>query len=155
MGDHLLRTRHVAVALGVLAVSVGLLACSSTDDKNAYVDELNAIQERTLAEVESLTSVTPDNKQQFIDQLNSTVDAVEGAVDEIQALDVPEEAQAGHDKFVEGVQNLADLFSEVASDAQNAAGLELIEVATKLQTESVNVGQQIDEAVNQINNDLR
>lgn len=144
------RNRLAAAAVAVFA-ALALVACSSTDDKNAYVDEVNAIQQETLDAVTLATSAPPNNKDEFVSQLGQATDALDAAIAKLGEVSVPEEAQEGHDDFVSAVQAMSDLFSETGDKAASASQAELLPIVTEMQSEGGIVGIEVDAAITKIN----
>lgn len=73
---------------------------------------------------------------------------------ELEAVDVPEEAEAGHPKLVAGIDEMRALFAETAEKVQAASNTEAFTELTKLVAESATIGAGIDAAITQINQDL-
>jgi hypothetical protein len=111
------------VALASLALIVA--GCGSNDEKNAYVDEVNAIQQDALDAVTTATTANPQNKQDFITQLAAAEKAIDVAIAQLNAVDVPSDAEEGHADFVADLQAMSDLFAEVVECA-NRHGLAMV-----------------------------
>lgn len=135
--------------------AVALLAgCSSADTKNEYVDTVNAIQTDALQAVNDATVTQPNSKAQVIEQLESAEKILGDAVADLEAVDVPEEAQDGHPKLVAGIDEMRKLFADTARKIGSASSAESIAELTSLVGESSTIGAEIDAAITQINQDL-
>lgn len=137
-----------------LAVVVLVGGCSSADTKNDYVDTVNEIQSSALDAFNQARTSTPADKQAMVEQLEAGEAALADAVDELEAVEVPEEAEAGHPKLVAGIDDLRALFAETATNVQEAKGTEAFSAVTGLASEGGVIGARIDEAIDQINDDL-
>ena len=93
--------------------------CSSADTKNDYVDTVNEIQTNALDAFNQAASSTPENKQAMVEQLEAGEIALADAVSELESVEVPEEAEAGHPDLVAGHRRPARRSSR---DRQGRAG---------------------------------
>lgn len=147
--------RKTFMALAVAALAATLVAgCSSSDTKNEYVDTVNAIQTDALQAVNESTTSQPNTTAEVIEQLESAERILADAVTELEGVDVPEEAEAGHPKLVAGIDDMRALFAETAEKVQSASDTEAFTELTKLVAESTTIGTEIDAAITQINQDL-
>ena len=139
--------------MAVLAAAL-VAGCSSADTKNDYVDTVNEIQASALDAFNQAASSTPANKQAMVEQLEAGEAALAEAVSELESVEVPEEAQAGHPKLVAGIDDLRALFADTAKEVEAANGTEAFSAVTALASEGQVIGTRIDEAIDQINEDL-
>lgn len=138
-----------------IAIAAALVAgCSSADTKNEYVDTVNQIQTDALQAVNQSTTTQPNSKAQVVKQLESAEKILADAVTELEAVDVPEEAQEGHEKLVAGIDEMRGLFADTAKKVQSASSAESVAELTSLVGESSAIGAEIDAAITQINQDL-
>ena len=149
-------SRRVTVALAATVAALSLLVagCSSADTKNEYVDTVNAIQTDALQAVNKATATQPNSKTQVIEQLESAERILGDAVSELEAVDVPEEAQDGHPELVAGIEKMRKLFADTADKIKSASSAESVAELTSLVGESSAIGAEIDAAITQINQDL-
>jgi hypothetical protein len=145
------RVLLVTAATAALALFAG---CSSADTKNDYVDTVNEIQTSALDAFNQATNATPQNKQAMVDQLEAGEEVLADAVTQLEEVDVPEEAQEGHPDLIAGIDDLRALFKRTAEEVDQAQGAEAFTAVTALATEGAVIGTEIDEAINQINDDL-
>ena len=145
------RTSVTFVAFATAALVAG---CSSADTKNDYVDTVNEIQASALEAFNQAASSTPANNQAMVDQLEAGEAALADAVSELESVEVPEEAQEGHPKLVAGIDDLRKLFADTAEEVEAAKGTEAFGAVTALASEGQVIGTRIDQAINQINQDL-
>lgn len=147
--------RKTFVALAVAALATALVAgCSSSDTKNEYVDTVNAIQTDALQAVNESTTSQPNTTAEVIEQLESAERILADTVTELEAVDVPEEVEAGHPKLVAGIDDMRALFAKTAEKAQAASNTEAFTERTKLVAESTTIRAEIKAAITQINQDL-
>lgn len=143
------------VAIAVAAVALAALAAGcGTAEKNEYVDTVNEIQARALEAFNETATATPKNTKALVDQLESAEGALAEAVAELEAVEVPEEAQDGHPELVAGLEDLRDLFGQTAKDARGASTSEAFAAVTRLGSKGSEIGTRIDEAISRINSDL-
>ena len=145
------RSVTVIAAIATLALAAG---CSSADTKNEYVDTVNEIQTNALDAFNQAANATPDTKQAMVNQLEAGEAALADAVIQLESVEVPEEAEAGHPDLVAGIDDLRKLFEKTAADVQAASGTDAFAAVSALASEGAVIGTQIDEAITQINNDL-
>ena len=141
----------MTIAVTAAALVAG---CSSADTKNDYVDTVNDIQESALNAFNQAASSTPANKQAMVDQLEAGEAALADAVTELESVDVPDEAEAGHPELVAGIDDLRALFADTAKEVEAAQGAAAFTAVTALASEGQVIGTRIDEAIDQINSDL-
>jgi hypothetical protein len=115
---------------------------------------VNEIQASALDAFNQAANSTPENKQAMAEQLEAGEAALADAVAELEAVDVPEEAEDGHPKLVAGIDDLRALFEETAADVQKAEGAEAFTAVSALASEGAVIGTKIDQAINQINDEL-
>lgn len=145
--------RKAILLLCVLAAALAA-GCSSADTKNDYVDTVNEIQTNALDAFNQAANSTPQNKQAMVEQLNAAESALADAVTELEEVEVPEEAQDAHPKLVAGIDDLRALFETTAADVQKASAAEAFGAVTALGSEGQVIGAEIDQAIDQINQDL-
>ena len=145
--------RKAILLLCVLAGAV-VAGCSSADTKNDYVDTVNEIQTNALEAFNQAANSTPQNKGAMVEQLRAAETALAGAVTELEEVEVPEEAQDAHPQLVAGIDDLRALFETTAADVQKATTAEAFGVVTALASEGQVIGSEIDQAIDQINEDL-
>jgi hypothetical protein len=144
-----------AVSMTAMTVAAATLAaCSSADTKNEYVDTVNAIQTSALDAFNQAANSTPENNKAMVEQLEAGEAALADAVAELDEVEVPEEAQDGHPMLVAGIDDLRALFEQTAKDVQKAEGTDAFGAVTALASEGAVIGTEIDQAINQINDDL-
>ena len=141
--------------IALLAVAGALLAgCSSADTKNDYVDTVNEIQTNALDAFNQAANSTPQNQEAMVEQLEAGESALAGAVDELESVEVPEEAEGSHPELVAGINDLRALFEKTARKVADSKPNEAFGEVTALATEGQAIGSDIDEAITQINDDL-
>jgi hypothetical protein len=141
--------------VGGLAVAALVVAgCTSADTKNDYVDTVNEIQTNALEAFNQAAASTPKNKQAMVEQLEAGEAALADAVAQLEAVEVPEEAEGGHPDLVAGIDDLRGLFASTAVDVRAAEGTEAFGAVTALASEGAVIGDEIGQAITQINEDL-
>jgi microsomal dipeptidase-like Zn-dependent dipeptidase len=120
-----------------LCLTAALAGCSSTDD---YVDDVNAIQERVI---EASNAVGSD--------LDAAEAEADEAVSDLQEVDVPEEAEQGHEELVKGFEDLEMLYADVQKEIDSSSGSAAFQ---ELRSEGTEIDKDIDQALDQINDEL-
>jgi hypothetical protein len=101
-----------AFALGLALLFTALLAaCSSSDDKNAYVDEINALQQDYQAEITELGVPTTLPEVRELAATASDLDAQLAA--DVAAVDPPEEVADLHEELIAALEDSAAVTAEV------------------------------------------
>jgi len=147
------RKTIVAATAGV-AAAVLAIGCSSTDTKNDYVDTVNEIQTSALDAFNQTASSTPENKQALVEQLEAGEAALAQAVTDLEEVDVPDEAEDSHPKLVAGIEDLRALFEKTAKKVEDTSTTGAFAAVAALGTEGTVIGTQIDQAIDEINDDL-
>lgn len=106
----------LALALGLFAAACGGGDGGSAGggdrlSKDDYVAKVTAVGEKMSGTLEGLGE-TPADPEAGAEQFAELGEALKGAADELAALNPPEEVQAAHEKFAEGISMLADEISK-------------------------------------------
>lgn len=102
----------LALVLGLLVAACGGGGVSGSAGgdrltKDAYLTKVKAVGEKVNTTMKALSDTSSDPKaggKQF-EELST---ALKGAADELAALNPPQEVEAAHKKFAEGISMLAD-----------------------------------------------
>jgi hypothetical protein len=137
--------RAVAIAFCLTAAVAG---CSSTDE---YVDDVNQIQERVIEASNSVGSDVNASKNQIVDQLEAAKAEAKEAVSDLQDVDVPDDAQKGHEELVKSFEDLEKLYADVRKEIESDSGSGAFD---ELRTKGAEIDKEIDQALDQINDDL-
>lgn len=151
-GRNILKRRTLAAMASVAVVA--LAGCSSSETKNDYVDTVNEIQIDVQEATTEAAATAPSSKADVIELVETTESALADAVAKLEDVDVPSEAEAGHEDFVAGVDELRQLFADAIPDIEKASATGAFEPLAKLQGETIEVGTKIDTAIDKINADI-
>jgi ABC-type transporter Mla subunit MlaD len=142
----------VALAAGVLA------GCGSgdTDDKNAYVDEVNQAQQRFADTFEELSgqitsTSTPNEDRKTLRGFEAAIDKTAG---ELEAVDPPGDVAELHTQLVDEMRS----YGEAVGTFREAVGGDLDEVTraqTTLATKTSQTSSEINRTIDRINQTLR
>jgi hypothetical protein len=135
-------------AIAICLAGAAIAGCSSTDD---YVDDVNAIQEMVVNASWSVGSDVNASKDELVKELKKAEAEAEQAVTGLENVDVPEDAEAGHQELIKGFGELEKLYGQVKNGIESGSGGEAFE---ELRTKGDKIDKQIDDALDQINNDL-
>ncbi len=136
--------KPVLIAISLAAVVSG---CSSTQD---YVDDVNEIQSRVTDASNSIGSDVNASQNEIIKALEAAKSEAEEAVADLEDVDVPDDAEAGHEKLVDGYEDLEKLFADVQQEVRSGGGAAF----NQLRTEGAQIDKKIDSALDQINQEL-
>ena len=136
--------------LSVIAICLvsALAGCSSTDD---YVDEVNEIQERVIKASNSVGADVNASRKEIVESLEKAKAEADAAVADLEDVDVPSEAEAGHEELVKGFEDLEKLFEDVRKEIASGSGGSAFD---ELRTEGLEIDKEIDSALSEINKDL-
>jgi hypothetical protein len=137
--------RAAAIAI---CLTAALSGCSSTDD---YVDDVNAIQERVIEASNAVGSDLDASKKEIVAQLEAAEAEADEAVSDLQEVDVPEDAEKGHEELVKGFEDLEKLYDDVKQEIDSSSGSAAFQ---ELRSEGAEIDKEIDQALSQINDDL-
>jgi outer membrane murein-binding lipoprotein Lpp len=135
-------------AIAICLAGAAIAGCSSTED---YVDDVNAIQEKVVKASRSVGSDLNASKEELVKELGQAKAEAEQAVTDLENVDVPEDAEAGHDELIKGFAQLEKLYGNVKKGIESGSGGAAFE---ELRTKGDEIDKQIDDALDQINKDL-
>jgi hypothetical protein len=135
-------------AIAICLAGAAIAGCSSTED---YVDDVNAIQEKVVKASKSVGSDVNASKNELVEQLETAKTEAEQAVSELEDVDVPEDAESGHEELIKGFDELEKLYGQVKNGIESGSGGEAFE---ELRTKGDEIDKQIDDALDQINKEL-
>lgn len=142
---------RLALLLAFAFSGAGLAACGDTEEKNDYVDSLNAAQERYADAAAGLGS-DPTRYGEEIEQLTESTDTL---IEDVEALDPPDEVQEQHDDIIAALKEfnaaVKPLTGDLTSDDPARAGTAVQKVATAASA----FGTRFDTAINEINEQLQ
>ena len=147
------KTKLIAGAVAV-TVAAAFAGCSTTEEKNDYVDEVNSIQTAMPESTLALDISTAQSKGDAVDAFEKDAKTLEDAAAQLNEVNVPEEAQAGHDNLVAAVEGLIALDNKTAKSIDDASVNELAQIAQTFQKEQKKLLDDVSAAIDQINKDL-
>ena len=136
---------HASIAIALAAVLAG---CSSTQD---YVDDVNEIQSRVIDASNSVGSDVNASENEVLNSLKDAKAEAEEAVADLEEVDVPADAEAGHEELVKGFEDLEKLFADVQQQIASGGGAAAF---NELRTKGAQIDKEIDSALDQINQEL-
>lgn len=145
------QTPAAILAVGAL-VGAG---CSSADTRADYVDTLNAIQEQASDTFNQTVSATARNPEQQAEQLEVAAATYDEILAELESVEVPEEAQGGHDDLVAGYREMRAVFGKALAKAERAdEPSESIAAVSVIGTQGATIGETLDQALGRIRQEL-
>jgi hypothetical protein len=124
-----------------------IAGCSSTED---YVDDVNEIQEQVIKASNSIGSDVNASKKEIVNELEGAKAEAEEAVAELEDVDVPSDAEEGHEQLIKGFEHLEKLYADVQKQVESGSGAAFEE----LRSEGTRIDKEIDSALDQINKQL-
>ena len=136
--------------LAVIAISLTALiaGCSSTGE---YVDDVNEIQSRVIDASNSVGSDINASKNEILKSLEQAKAEAEAAVADLEEVDVPADAEAGHEELVKGFEDLEKLYADVRRQIEQGGGSGVFD---DFRTKGTKIDKEIDSALDQINKEL-
>jgi hypothetical protein len=135
-------------AVIAICLAASVAGCSSTDE---YVDDVNEIQGRVIDASKSVGSDVNASKKDILDSVEQAKAEAEAAVKDLQDVDVPEEAEAGHEDLIKGFEDLEKLYESMRKELESGSGGAAFD---ELRTEGAEIDKEIDSALTEINKDL-
>ena len=132
-------------------LSLVIAGCTSAETKSEYVDTVNGIQETVIEASNSLSSAPVTSEKDAVAAFETAETQVEDAVDDLDEVEVPEEAQEGHEELVAGFEELSKLITDVREQVEKGGSQAAFQ---DLKTEGAEIDKRIDEAITQINTEL-
>lgn len=151
--------RRVAATATAFVAVLALAACgggTSTKEKNAYAQQVNAAQQRFASTVSSVSQQTGSNS---IRQQQRTLQrfeiAIAGVVKELNAIDAPSEVTKEHERLTSVMTGFGKAIGQ-ANDAMRNPTANRIETAQRdVATATSSVNARVSAAIAAINAKLR
>lgn len=149
---------RIGAVLAFAVIAAGLIAagCGDTEDKNAYVDEINELQ---LAYVDDVTQAVagapPTNAKEAAAAAGELADLTEGVADEIEAVEPPEDVADLHGQLVEALRGVATDITGAQDALTSGDQAEATDAATQLQGAITNAQTELNSLIEQINTTLQ
>lgn len=85
--------------------------------KSEYQEKVQAVGETLSKSIDDLGSAVSGsgNLEEAASQIQTLQDALNGAADDLAALDAPSDVDSAHDKLVEGIHGFADSLGDLES----------------------------------------
>jgi uncharacterized phage infection (PIP) family protein YhgE len=146
--------------LAVLVLATGVVACggddgTSNDDKNEYINQVNAAQKEFADGVQKLNLSNPSSPQDFSNSLDQLDPLLSGIVSDLEGIEPPEEVQAEHDKLVSSMKDYQKVLTDNKAGLTSGDQAQTQESAQAIATASSSFQSEFGSTVNQINSKLR
>lgn len=144
--------------LALAAAAAGLVACGGdTEEKNAYVDEVNGATSALnsgLAEIssEAATVGSPAEAAGIFSDFAAQLDAAAG---ELSAISPPDEVSELHTQLVEDVETLSAAATNAAGEIEAGGPASVAGVATGFIGEANTLSADVDATIAEINAELQ
>ncbi|MEA2393173.1 MAG: hypothetical protein QOJ82_1064 [Solirubrobacteraceae bacterium] len=150
--------RPVPVALLLIALALVAAGCGGdTKASNAYVDAVNKAQNTFATSFDKLSSritatSTPAQDQQTLEGFRQAVDR---AVGDLRAIDVPEKVKPLHRRLVTEISAYGREIDRAKTAFDSSDPQAIVRAQTRLVTAVTRVSSQINATIDQINRKLR
>ena len=121
--------KRIWIVLAALAVAVGATGCGGDDgggdrlSKTEYQQQVKTVGDTLSKSAEGLSGAfsesDPESLDQVADQIEQLQEAMNGAADDLDNMNPPADAEAAHNKLVEGIRGFADDIGGVADAARD------------------------------------
>ena len=112
---------------------------------------MNGIQNTVIEASNSLSSAPVTSEKDAIAAFETAEAQVEAAVEQLEEVEVPDEAQEGHEELVAGFAELSQLITDVREQVEKGGGQDAFQ---DLKTKGAEIDKRIDAAITQINTQL-
>ncbi|HWI08457.1 MAG TPA: hypothetical protein VNT54_13195 [Solirubrobacteraceae bacterium] len=151
---------RIVALVALLGGAIALAACGddgSREEKNAYVREVNAAQEAFAARVTSVSQeITPQSSpardRRTLERFET---AIESVVDQLRAIDVPQDVEAEHEQLVEAMTDFGTEINKATTALRNPDTRSIAEAQRAVTAATQTVNGRIDAAIAAINSKLR
>jgi hypothetical protein len=152
--------RVFRIAFVVLAL-FGLIAvagCGSSDDSDSTSSEALSNEEYAQQIQTVLTDFgssfsdlgtqisNSDDADQFGNLVDQAEDEIQGAIDDLNAITPPADAQEGHDQMVAALENFSSKLTDVSEAADSGDNKALVQAAQSLQSAAVDFQTDLQQA---------
>jgi hypothetical protein len=138
--------------LALSALAIALAACGEdTEEKNDYVDALNAAQQR-YADAAAGLGTDPEAYDRQIEQLTKSTDKL---IAEVEELDPPDEVQEQHDAIVATLKEFNDTVKPVLDDLNSGDPAKEAEAVNSISAAATKLGVTFDQQIDSINQELQ
>ena len=109
------------------------------------------IQAEVIKASNSVGSDLNASRQKILDQLDTAKSEAEEAVADLSDIDIPEDAEKGHEELIKSFEDLEKLYADVRKGIESESGGAAFD---ELRTEGAEIDKEIDKALDQINDEL-
>ena len=139
--------------------AVGLTACGGAkqrDEKNAYVQAVNAAQNDFSAEVASVAARITNKSSSSQDRktLADFQSAIDDVVSQLKGIEVPGDVASEHKQLVTAMSGFGTQIKKATAALRNPNSSAIAQAQQEISTATTQVNQQIDAAIAAINSKL-
>jgi hypothetical protein len=147
--------RRIFAVLGALALASA--GCGGTEERNAYVDEVNRAQTAFARDFERVTretraTATPEESQRLLRDYRAVVT---GVVRRLRAADPPGEVRGLHDELVGQFQLYDGQLTRFGSRLRSTRADEVLRAQAELTREVSVISRRIEQTIGRLNDELR
>jgi hypothetical protein len=149
--------RRALVPIVALAAILSLLVagCGDDDEKNAYVEEVNALQAELVRQVSTAAEFTPSNQEQAADYAGRIAGIFSRAADQFAAVDPPDDVADLHSQLVDQIRSIAADTRKAERTLREGTPAQAQKALRQLQTAATDAQDRLDRLIDEINSDLQ
>jgi hypothetical protein len=150
-------TRSLRATLLMLLAGVLAAGCGDSEDRNAYVDQVNRAQQSFADTVQELSGQITDQSTTESDRetLGRFETAIDGVVEDLSSIEPPEEVSTQHGELVETIDGYGDEVSAAVDALEGDEPEELVRAQRELLEATGEVSADINRSIGEINGRLQ
>jgi outer membrane murein-binding lipoprotein Lpp len=142
-------------ALGAVLALLLLAGCGDGEEKDAYVDEVNALQADLVQQVSSAAAATPSNQVEAADYAGRIAGIFSRAADRFAAVDPPDDVADLHSQLVEQIRSIAAETRRAERTLRDGTPEQARDALRQLRTAATDAQNRLNILIEEINSDLR
>jgi hypothetical protein len=150
--------RRALLPIAALAAVLSLLlaaGCGDDDEKNAYVEDVNALQAELVQQVSTAAGSTPSNQKQAAEYAGRIAAIFSRAADQFAAVDPPDDVADLHSQLVDQIRSLAADTRKAERTLREGTPEQAQKALKRLQTAATDAQNRLSMLIDEINSDLR
>jgi outer membrane murein-binding lipoprotein Lpp len=143
------------VAFAAVLSLLLLAGCGGNDEKDTYVEEVNALQAELVQQVSTAAEPTPSSQEQAADYAGRIAGIFSRAADRFAAVDPPDDVADLHSQLVDQIRSIAADTRKAERTLREGTPEQARNALRQLQTAATDAQARLDRLIDEINSDLR